>query len=454
MQELRAACAAELPRAIAELQRLVSQPSVSAQGTGIQATVQVLREQLQAAGGRVQILTEGVPGHPIIYAEFPGQSDQTLLFYNHYDVQPPDPLNEWSTDPFGGEIRDGKIYGRGTADNKGNIAARLAAIRVLQARHGGRLPCRVKFLIEGEEEIGSPALYPALERYAGLFAADACIWEFGGVDRHGRPELYGGVKGMAYLQLRVEHADSDMHSALAAVVDNPAWRLTWALNSIKAPDGRVLVPGFYDGITPPTPEQRQMAARIPFDAEALQQVYGIRRPLLTQQFGGDPAQALVFEPTCTVCGLEAGYTGPGAKTVLPRAAQAKIDCRLVPGQDPERILQQFRSHLLARGFADVEVEMVNGQRAYWTNPHHPFVELVTRTAREAWGAEPVYYLSAAGTGPMYPFGHLLKVPIVSTGCGYYGSRAHAPDEHIRLTDLQAGILHMALLLEAFGRGAA
>ncbi|MFZ5815021.1 MAG: M20/M25/M40 family metallo-hydrolase [Bacillota bacterium] len=452
--ELRHACEAEFGRALAELQRLVRQPSVAAQGVGIPETVRLVTELVEAAGGSVRVLTEGVPGNPVIYAEFEGESDRTLLFYNHYDVQPAEPLEEWSTEPFGGEVRDGKLFGRGTSDNKGEIAARLAALRAVKAVRGGRLPCRVKFLIEGEEEIGSPALYPALERYHPLFTADACIWEFGGVDAQGRPQLMGGVKGMAYMQAWVRHAAVDLHSANAAVVDNPAWRLVWALASIKGPDGRVLVPGFYEGIIPPTEAQRAVARQIPVDAEVLKETYGITRPLLTEQFGLDYIDQMLFQPTCTICGLESGYYGQGSKTVLPKQAQAKIDCRLVPGMDPQAVYEHFRAHLAAGGFSDVELTLLNGQKAYWTDPDHPFVRLVIDTAREAWGAEPVYHLSSPGTGPMYPFGQLLKLPIVSTGSGYFASRAHAPDENIRLDDFRKGILHMALLLDRFaGKGA-
>ncbi|HYG57155.1 MAG TPA: M20/M25/M40 family metallo-hydrolase, partial [Symbiobacteriaceae bacterium] len=352
----------------------------------------------------------------------------------------------------GAEVRDGKLYGRGTSDNKGEIAARLAAIRAVRQANGGTLPCQVKFLIEGEEEIGSPALYPALVRYAALFKADACIWEFGGADREGRPGLYGGVKGMAYMQVWVRHAEVDMHSAMAAVVENPAWRLVWALSTLKAPDGTVLVPGFYDSITPPTALQREVAAGIPADPDGWRTGFGLKYPLLA----GDEAELidrLVFRPTCTICGLEAGYAGSGSKTVLPKQAQAKLDCRLVPGQDPQEIFAMFRRHLNAHGFTDVELELLSGQRAYWTDPADPFVDLVVRTAREAWGAEPVYHLGSAGTGPMYGFGQYLgNLPIVSVGSGYFGSRSHAPDENIRLDDFARGILHMALLLQALGRG--
>jgi acetylornithine deacetylase/succinyl-diaminopimelate desuccinylase-like protein len=254
---------------------------------------------------------------------------------------------------------------------------------------------------------------------------------------------------MIYMQFWVRHAAVDLHSSLAAVVDNPAWRLTWALATLKSPDGRCTVPGFYDGIKPATAAQREVAGRIPFSAKGLQQVYGIERPLLTEQFGIEPIDALVFKPTCTICGLEAGYTGLGAKTVLPKQAQAKIDCRLVPGQDPHDIFAKFMAHLKANGFDDVDGEVLSAQKAYWTDPADPFVDLVVRTAREAWGAEPIYHLSSAGTGPMYAFGEHLQLPVVSTGSGYYGSRAHAPDEHIRLDDFRKAIQHMALLLHQF-----
>lgn len=448
IEQIAAACSREVARATAEVQAMVRQPSVAAQGVGIPETVRLVTDLIEASGGTVRVLTEGVPGNPVLYAEFPGESDRTLLFYNHYDVQPAEPLEEWTVPPWSAEVRDGRIYGRGVGDNKGEIAARLAAIRAVKRLNGGALPCQVKFLIEGEEEIGSPALYPALERYADLFKADACIWEFGGVDRDGRPTLPGGVKGMAYIQMWVRHASVDMHSSLAAVVENAAWRLTWALASLKAPDGRVLVEGFYDSIHPPTPRERAIAGEQPFDQEGIMRNFGLKWPLL--QTGHEAAvDALTFQPTCTICGLESGYTGAGSKTVLPRQAQAKLDCRLVPGQDPQKIFQAFRRHLDERGFTDVELELLSGQFAYWTDPADPFVDLVVRTAREAWGAEPVYQLSAAGTGPMYGFGQHLKLPIVSTGCGYYGSRAHAPDENIRLADFEKGIRHMALLMDQF-----
>jgi acetylornithine deacetylase/succinyl-diaminopimelate desuccinylase-like protein len=447
---LFAACSAEEPSAIAELQQLVRQPSISMTGEGIGEMVRLLSGRLEAAGGLVDVLANGVPGNPVIRAEFPGDSERTLLFYNHYDVQPVTAPNRWTALPFGAEIREGKLYGRGASDDKAEIAARLAAIRAARAAGGGRLPCRVLFLIEGEEETGSPSLEPALARYGERFRADGCIWECGEVDRQGRPELCGGVKGMAYLDLKVVHAASDLHSSLGAVVENPAWRLAWALSTLKAPDGRVLVEGFYDGIIPPAASETVLAGRYPFDGPGLTSTYGIDWPLLAGS-RADGARALLFEPTCTICGLEAGYTGPGSMTVLPREARAKIDCRLVPGQEPEAVRDAFVRHLGRRGFPDVAVELLGPVRAYRTDPGHPFVDLVVRTARAAWEAEPVYAPSAPWTGPMELFGRHLGLPIVSAGCSYFDSRVHAADEHIRLEDFARGIRHMALLLEEFSK---
>lgn len=441
-----------MERTAADIRTLCRQPSVAAQGVGIAETVQLVAGLAEMAGGWVQVLDD-CGGNPIVHVEFSpgpgGARNRTLLYYNHYDVQPPDPLDAWTSPPFAPEIRDGKLFARGAADNKGDLVARLTAVRLLR-EHGG-LPCRVKFLIEGEEEIGSPSISRAMDRHAARFAADACIWEFGDVDSRGRPQLYGGVKGMAYLQLWSRVAAVDLHSALGAVVESAGWRLVQALATLKDPEGHILIDDFAENICRPTMAVRRMTDRIPFEGNGLRQRLGLTRPLLTDGLDQDPAEALCFEPTCTICGLESGYTGPGSKTVLPRAAQAKVDCRLVPDQDPAEIFYKVRRHLERRGFRDIEVELISSQRAYLTDPSHPFVDVVRESAQQAWGGEPIYHPSSAGTGPMSPIGKALKLPIISTGCGWYGGRAHAPDESIRLSDVAKGILHQILLLERFAR---
>lgn len=453
MEKLRDTVRRHFDEAVRELKDYCRLQTVSAQGRDIDATVEKVVKMVGAAGGRSQVLDD-LGGNPVIYAEFEpgpnGNGDKTLLFYNHYDVQPAEPVDEWSTPPFEPTERDGKLYARGVADNKGDLVARLTAIRALQDLDGG-LPCRVKFLIEGEEEIGSPNLTPYLAKYADLFAADACIWEFGGKDEAERVSMVAGIKGMAYLQLWCHGADVDMHSSVGAYVDNAAWRLVQALATMRDADNNILVEGFRDGIIEPTEQEREIARQLPFSADAVREVYGLKRPLITDALEMDPREAALFEPTMTICGLESGYTGEGAKTVLPKKAQAKVDCRLVPGQDPDAVVQRVREHLDRHGFTDVHVDSVNGQKAYRSDLSNPFVDLVVSSAREAYGSEVVLWPNSPGTGPMYDFGHHLgNLPIVSTGVGWFHSRAHAPDESIRLADFEQGIMHMALLLRQFG----
>ncbi|MED1949849.1 M20/M25/M40 family metallo-hydrolase [Brevibacillus centrosporus] len=440
-----------VPGAIETLKEYLRFPTISAQHKAIPETVEFVAKMITSTGGEVQILDE-LGGNPVIYAFFAagseGDASKTLLFYNHYDVQPPEPFAEWNSEPFDPVIEDGKLFARGVADNKGDLVARLTAIQILNRELGG-LPCNIKFMIEGEEEIGSPNLEPYLKEYQELFAADACIWEFGSKDEEDRISMVAGIKGMAYMELTCVGADIDMHSSVGAYVDNAAWRLVQALASMKNKQNEILVEGFFDGIEEPTDGEKQVVAELPFDEEAVSKLYGLKRPLITAEKGTDPREAMVFHPTMTICGLESGYTGEGAKTVLPKSARAKVDCRLVPGQDPQHILACIQKHLLAHGFDDVKAMMINGQKAYRSDFHHPFVAHVLDTAKVIYEKGPVLAPNSAGTGPMFAFGETLKLPIVSTGVGWVGSKAHAPNESIRLQDFEQGIAHMVLLLSGF-----
>ncbi len=435
-----------------ELQRLCRQPSIAAQGVGMTEMARLVDNLFRRAGADTKVLGAD-SGQPVIYAEFPGRSDRTLLFYNHYDVQPPEPLEGWTTPPFGAEIRDGKLFARGASDNKGDLMARLAAVQVVQ-KVKGELPCRVKFVVEGEEETNSRNFQRCVTRYVDLLKADACIWEFGGRDQSGRVEIYAGVKGCCDLELSVQTANTDLHSSLGAIAENAAWRLTWALATLKGPSEEILVPGFYDGIQQPSAEDLAAARRIAGGEEEMLRLYGLRRFLRGRESREATAitEDLLFSPTCTICGMESGYTGAGLKTVLPKEARAKLDFRLVAGQDPHDVAEKVRKHLDASGFADVKIEVLGEDFAYRTPVDDPFVRLVEETAREAYGAEVLLYPTSAGSGPMYPLGNALHAPIVSTGIGYWGANAHAPDENIRLEDFAAGIYHICLLLERFGQG--
>jgi len=437
-----------LDPALTDLRRLLAQPSIAASGEGIAECASLVTDLFAGAGADVRVIrADGAA--PLIVAEFPGERDRTLLFYNHYDVQPPDPLDEWTTPPFVPTVREGKLFARGAADNKGNLTDRLAAVRALRAVRGG-LPCRVKFIIEGEEEIGSVHFARYVEEHREALAGDACVWEFGERDLKERLSMVAGIKGICYLDLALEAAARDLHSSIGAIVEGAATRLIWALATLKDPaTGRVRVQGFYDRVRPPTVAEREVVRTLPFDEQERKAFYGVTRWIGGKE-GAAAQEDLYFAPTCTVCGFESGYTGPGSKTVLPRRAIAKVDFRLVPDQDPDEIADLARRHFAAEGFGEISVTLLGGEKPYRSPLDDPFIAMVTRVAAEATGREVKLAPTSAGTGPMHPVGTVLGVPVISLGDGYWGSRGHAPDENIRLADFEETIYLMARIIEAYG----
>jgi acetylornithine deacetylase/succinyl-diaminopimelate desuccinylase-like protein len=433
--------------AIDDLIRLCRLPSVSAEGRAIEETASLLSEMLVGLGFRSQILPKA-GGHPVVYGELAGASkEKTLLFYNHYDVQPAEPLDLWSSPPFEPAVREGKLYARGACDNKGNIAARLAVIRAFQAVRG-QVPLSLKFCIEGDEEIGSPGIEPFVEEQRQLLAADACLWEGGGVNWQGQPQITLGVKGLLYLELEARGANRDAHSSYATVVPNPAWRLTWALATLKDSQENVLIDGFYQRVRPPTSQERAAVEAMPAEEAERARSLGIDS-FVKGVRGLDYRLRHLFEPTCTIDGLTSGYQGPGTKTVLPARATAKLEFRLVPDQDPDDVLDKIQRHLRHHGYGDVEVRRLSGERPARTPIDHPFVSLVCQAAREVYGQEPVLIPSMAGTGPLYPFVKTLGLPTADIGIGYPEARIHAPDENIRLADLLRSAKHIAAVMERF-----
>jgi acetylornithine deacetylase/succinyl-diaminopimelate desuccinylase-like protein len=432
--------------AIEQLIRLTSMPSVSAQGKAIRETAQVVVEMLQELGFQAEIVPKW-GGNAVVLGELAGASARTLLFYNHYDVQPAEPLELWSSPPFEPAVRDGKIYGRGVSDNKGNLVARLAAVRALLAVRG-RVPVNIKFCIEGDEEIGSPAIEPFVEKHAQRLAADACIWEGSSVNWQGQLQITLGVKGILYVELVAKGAARDAHSSYATVVPNPAWRLVWALTSLKDPDENVLVEGFYDSVRPTTSLERAAVEAMPSQEEHTAESLGLAG-FVKGVRGLEYRLRHVLEPTCNIDGLSAGYEGGGPKTVIPCQASAKVDFRLVPDQTPDDILAKLRRHLDARGFADIEVRRLSAERPARTPIDHPFVDVVREAARQVYSVEPVVSPTMAGTGPLHPFSDTLGLPTADCGVGYPESRIHAPDENIRVADFVRGVQHVAAILERF-----
>ena len=337
---------------IGRLSALCRVPSIAAEGGPAMAEA---AEQVAAlcrwAGVSAELAPTG--GAPVVLGQA-GAGPRGLLIYNHYDVQPPDPLEAWVSPPFEPAVRDGTLYARGVADNKANLVARLCAAWAYQQVFGD-LPLRLVFVLEGEEEIGSPHLAAFAAAHADLLrSTDGCIWESGYKDEADRPVVSLGLKGVLAVELRVRTANSDAHSGNGGLYPNAVWRLVEALGTLRAPDGRVTVDGFHDALRPPTPAEEAMLAAIPFDAAAIQRSLGMAG-FLGGLNGAAALRRLMFEPTCTINGIWGGYSGPGSKTVIPCQAAAKLDFRLAPDQTPEEALRLLRAHLARRGFADIAV---------------------------------------------------------------------------------------------------
>ena len=409
---------------VQDLQRLIRQPSVSAKGEGIDACARLVCKMLGDAGLDSEMLYLGkrrdkagrsaqyvdTAAHsssssaaPIVYAERRSESnpDKTILFYNHYDVQPAEPLDLWRHPAFDGVRRGNKVYGRGAIDDKGEIAARIRAVGSY-IQETGDVPCNVKFVIEGEEEIGSCHLPMYLARYRKRFACDGVIWEFGYVDSAGRPVIGLGMKGLMFVELTARGPARDAHSSLAVLISNPAWRLVDALHTMRRPDGRIAISGWYDDAKRLTAGDVRLLEAEPFDEGRFKKEYGVDS-FVGDMHGLDAKKALAGNPTCNIAGMASGYTGMGAKTVLPAVATVKLDFRLVPGMVPSRQFELLQRHLTLHGFGDICAKMIHGEAAARTDPRTQFVKDVTDAASRSFGTRPVICVSNPATGPMHAF---------------------------------------------------
>jgi acetylornithine deacetylase/succinyl-diaminopimelate desuccinylase-like protein len=430
------------------LELLCREPSVSAESRALDSTATLVEELLVGAGFDTrQVRANGGPA--AVIGEQRGRSGYTLLLYNHYDVQPVDPLELWDSAPFEPTVRDGKLFARGTADNKGELAIRLAVIRALRDRDGD-LPITVRWIIEGEEEVLSPHFDEIVRLNADALRADGCFWE-GGPARlsDGRPSVGLGFKGAVAVRLDLRLLRSDAHSAAAAVVPSAAWRLVEALSSLRAPDGTVRIVGFYDRVRLPTEaERRALADQSDSIEDDLREALGLD-DFIDGLTGVALRERFAFAPTCNVAGIKTGYSGSGTKTVLPAEASAWLDLRLVPDQRPDDILELLRSHLEREGFPDVDVTVFGTAEPAGTPIEHPFVQRVAQIAADAAGLPASITPRVAGTLPIIAsLQRHLDVPGLAAPDNpfYFGARAHAPNEHIRLEDVAPAVrfFHAAL----------
>ncbi|RIH88158.1 Succinyl-diaminopimelate desuccinylase [Meiothermus luteus] len=429
-----------------ETMKLCAQPSVSATGEGVRECADLVEQILQKHGLKTQKF-EGY-GNPVVVGRAKGRSERTLLFYNHYDVQPPEPLELWDSPPFAPQIRDGKLYARGAKDDKGEFMARLAAVDAVRAAHGGELPCGVLFVVEGNEEVGSPGIAKFVQDHLDLLKCDGAIWEEGGIDFEERPGTSLGRRGILAVELEVKTLSRDAHSGNAHILPSAAWRMVRALASLKDENERILIPGFYDQVRPISEEDLELLRRLPDLEPYLRETFGVRG--FVNNLQGFELRKAVFNPTCNIQGITTGYQGPGNKTVIPAKASAKLDFRLVPDQDPTDILKKLRVHLDAEGFTDVRITYTDYMFPARSDPKHPLVRLAAQAGEEVYGKPYQLIPLTGGSSPVYAFAGPLGIPVIDAGVGFgITNRTHAPNENIRLQDFHNAARHIARILDGF-----
>ncbi|MGH9993283.1 MAG: M20/M25/M40 family metallo-hydrolase [Nitrososphaera sp.] len=437
---------------IADLQALIRQPSVSAKKQGLVECANLVATTMRKAGIASELLyldDRTIP--PVVYGEVKSKTNpgKTILFYNHYDVQPEEPIELWDADPFSGKLEGNRVYGRGSADDKGELITRIKAVEYF-LKNRGDVPCNIRFIVEGEEEIGSVNVERYLEKYRHRLGCEGVIWEFGYVDAKDRPIISLGMKGLLYVELVARGPSRDAHSSLAVLIENPAWRLVSALATIRDQNGGILIKDWYREARPFTDQELAMVAGEPFDEQEFKQEYGVSRFVAGAQ-GKEIKKALVGMPTCNIAGFNSGYVGQGAKTVLPSQAMAKLDFRLVPDLMPERQLERLKRHLEENGFSDIEVRFIHGEAAARTPVDHPFVRQVEQAAQETFGSS-IISVSSAGTGPMYSFVKVLGAPCISIGSTYMFARIHSPNEFARIDLLNKTTKCLSRVIEKFATG--
>ena len=436
-------------RSLAELIELLRIPSISAKSEHKGDTA-AAAEWLAARMRHIGLTVETVPtaGHPVVLGEWRGAPGApTLLVYGHYDVQPPEPLDEWLTAPFEPTVRDGKLFARGSVDDKGQVYLHVKAVEAHLATSGS-LPVNVVFLLEGEEEVGSPHLAEFLAANAERLRCDAVMISDTTMFAPGLPSITIGLRGLAYMEVRVQGPATDLHSGVyGGAVVNPANALAKIIAQLHDEKGRVTVPGFYDRVREIDERERATIRGLPFEEEGLRKEVGA--PKLGGEEGYGPLERVWVRPTLDVNGLLSGYTGEGAKTVLPARAMAKVSMRLVPDQDHHEVGRAFIDHVksLAPEGVTVEVEELHGGQPWFAEPSGPVFEAARRALAKAYGREPVTIREGGSIPIVKAFEETLGAPVVLIGFGLPGENAHAPNEWMSLDNFHQGAEAIAALYD-------
>lgn len=442
LDRVLAACDANRDRNLSDLIRLLRQPSISAQNIGVAECADLISDLLRAAGFEPRLYE--TPRHPMIYAErlnAPGKP--TVLIYGHYDVQPPDPLDQWISPPFEPTIREGKLFARGVGDNKGQFFAQICGARAW-LETTGELPVNVKIILEGEEETGSPHLAGFVAEHQDLLAADLVYTSDGPVLDDAHPEIVFGVRGVLSVELQASGARSDLHSGnWGGVAPNPAWTLVRLLATMQNANNEITIDGFSDAVRPLTPRIQEAIAAIPLDQKAALATIGVEQ--LPPPVGVGYFERLVARPTLTINGLTSGYQGPRSKTVLPSTAIAKLDMRLVPDQRADDVFAKFLAHVQKHA-PEVEVVRQGSMEPSSTPLDHPYAEPVRRAVERGFGQRPIDIPALGGSLPDEVWTRTLGLPSFLVPYCNADERNHAPNENMELERFFAGIRTAASLL--------
>jgi len=392
------------------------------------------------------------PGHPVVYAEWLGAAGApTILFYGHYDVQPVDPIELWTSPPFEATVRDGELYARGAVDDKGQVFMHMKAIEA-HLSQTGRLPVNIKVVLEGEEEVGSANLDDFIKANKDLLAADVVVISDSPMFDRGIPSICYGLRGLAYFQIDVRGSKSDLHSgSFGGALVNPAMALATAIAAMKDKGGRIKIPGFYDDVVELRPEERAEFARLPFNEKRYRMELGA--PKLAGESGYTTLERVWGRPTFEVNGLLSGFTGDGAKTVLPAVAMAKVSMRLVPNQDPKKIADLFEDYLkkVMSKAVTLSITRMHGGKPWMTAFDNQYVQAAGRAIERGFGKAPVFNREGGSIPVVATFQEELGLPCVLFGVGLPDENAHAPDEKIDLGNFHNGVIASAALYEEIGR---
>lgn len=431
---------------VSRLMEYLRQPTISAQNIGIREGAEKVAELARRAGLSTEIVETSV--NPVVLARSPVRAGlPTVMFYGHYDVQPPEPLETWTTPPFEPSLRDGRIFARGAGDNKGQHFAQLMAIEAMNTTHG-ELPCNVIFMLDGEEEIGSRSLPQFVIEHRDKLQADLVITADGSMPSSGNPIVQFGVRGLATFEIRIRGANRDLHSGnYGNLAPNPLWEMVHLLASMKTPDGEITIDGLHDRIVPPSATEREAAARLPIDEEQVKAELGLTR--FDAPEGIPYFDRLMFRPTLTINGIRGGYGGEGVKTVLPNEAVAKCDIRLVEAQRPEEILDLVEDHIRQR-VPHAEFIRLQSMEPSKTPMDSPFTPLIQSAISVAHGVEPLLYPCVGGSLPDYVFTKRLGLPIFLIPYANSDQANHAPNENIKVDYVMRGIRTGAALLDRIG----